>query len=204
MVAAVQLILVMAVVRPIRVTGVAETLIRMMVRAAIPPSRVRPRRTVDLSVSALLLGLALASAHAATVQFSVSGLVQARSAIVLADGGKGVQEVGCQDNGEAPDVAVDGSWTCHELQTEGAELWVVLATDSGVVRVGSIPITAPKLEVGLEKTGSGVRVQIDPPAHSPTPASPPRGPGMVLMTRLHSPAAQGAPMLRGSGPDRLD
>ena len=153
-------------------------------------------------VTPLLLGLAMASAQAATVQFSVTGLVQARSAIVLADAGSGVQEIGCQDNGEAPDIAVDGSWTCHELTTKGSELWVVLATDSGVVRVGSIPINAPKLNIGLEKTGSGVRVQVDPPTPDPDPSMAAQGPGMMLITRLHSAASQGAPMLLVTASDQ--
>ncbi len=139
--------------------------------------------------------MVLASAQAASVHFTVTGLTQAQSAIVLSDGGSGVHEVSCQDNGQPPDKAPDGVWTCKELQVEGAELWAALATDAGVFRVGSIPINAPRLRVELEKTGSGVRVELDPQEKEHASDGPPAGPGMVLLTRLYSAAAQGAPML---------
>jgi hypothetical protein len=144
----------------------------------------------------LLIALEASPAGAATALFSVHGLKGVRSAVVVADDGSGAKVLPCRDDGQAPDSRIDGTWTCEPFTATGSKIWTALLTDGEAFRVGAVPISSSRLEVVLEKTGFEVVAEVRPQQTVPDPDAQAAGPGLILLTRMHSAVSQNAPMLQ--------
>jgi len=148
-----------------------------------------------LTLPTLLTALWVASASAADVNVSVRGLAGVQAAVVIVDDGSGPQTLSCQDTGYGPDTAIDGSWTCDAFSTDAGLLWLVLAADEQLLRVGTAQINGAVPQVVIERAGHGARLMHDPTPLWPDPSATSAGPGTILITRLFAPGATQAPML---------
>jgi len=146
-------------------------------------------------MSAILLVLWSWAAAASEVEFSIHGVGSPRAVVVLADSGAGVHAASCRDDGLWPDAAVDKVWSCDVIQDDGSELWVMLAMDNRAFHAGAVPLSAPNIRLGLEKSGGRIQVIADPSIGTPRHVSEGSPPGMVLITRLRITGEAGAPML---------
>jgi hypothetical protein len=136
----------------------------------------------------------VAAASAAEISVSVRGLKGMYAASVVVDDGNGGRVLNCNDAGQWPDTAVDGSWSCDPIQTDAPKLWLALVTDDLVASVGTFrPSTGS--EIVIERVGQGARLLKEPSPFEPVQDAIAVGPGTILISRLSTSGVTQAPML---------
>lgn len=146
-----------------------------------------------MSLFALLLAL---RAQAAPVQVRV--VASAATVVAVVRDAAGVGVGACNDAGAPPDGAVDGVWTCEDIDVASETADVIALVDGSLIDAGLLTWPSGPRVAALVVSSGGVMASIDPGSlHGE--AGPPRPAVPVLLARIPTYGMGPAPVLSVAG-----
>ncbi len=153
-----------------------------------------------------MLLLLAALAHATPVQLRVAGVSKAQAVLGVVRDAEGARVAPCNDAGTGSDQAVDGVFTCEDIELEGDTGAVLAIVDGKLTDAGVLTWEAGKPRVAaLEVSGGMVQISTDGSSLTLSAGGRPRPAVPIVLARLPQYGTGPAPVLvLGGGATQLN